>query len=304
MGAASPLLTVVPLILGFIGPGIVIWLRNQGRRRAERRSPITKDMLRPPGYSLSLRLENLQFEADSLLFPLFLGPFVGYTIWLTVLHFGKQKSGLALGLIIAIVVLGVTGFLSRKLLRMLKEIDLIKLGIDGELFTGQELDQLMRHGCRVFHDVPFPYGNIDHVVVSNSGVYSVNTKTCRKHKEGGSAEVFIDHTNNTIRFPDRKWQIPTSQLEAESNWLRKYLTSAVGNPVNVEPILALPGWHISKRIGKGTVFVINPVSPRKFFVHRRQVHSPEDIQRIAHQLEQLVRDIKPSQRLKDGWEGE
>ena len=59
--------------------------------------------------------------------------------------------------------------------------------------TSEELNQLMLDGCRVFHDIPFPYGNIDHVVVSRSGVYSVNAKMCGKPKEGGSVDVVVDH---------------------------------------------------------------------------------------------------------------
>ena len=50
------------------------------------------------------------------------------------------------------------------------------LGLDGELATAEELNQLMLDGCRVFHDVPIRYGNVDHVVVHRSGVYAVNTK--------------------------------------------------------------------------------------------------------------------------------
>ena len=43
----------------------------------------------------------------------------------------------------------------RKLLRLLNERKSYALGLDGELATAEELNQLMRDGCRVFHDIPF-----------------------------------------------------------------------------------------------------------------------------------------------------
>ena len=69
-------------------------------------------------------------------------------------------------------------------------------------------------------------------------------------------------------------------------------------------MLALPGWYIKERIGRGSVYVFNPVKPQKFFLHNRQVHSPEMVQRIAHQLEKLCRNVEPSFREKQDWDGD
>ena len=57
-----------------------------------------------------------------------------------------------------------------------------QLGAEGEEYTGQELNQLMKHGVDVFHDVPYAYGNIDHIVVGWDFVFVVETKAVRKPK--------------------------------------------------------------------------------------------------------------------------
>ena len=70
--------------------------------------------------------------------------------------------------------------------------------------------------------------------------------------------------------------------------------------VEAESMLALPGYFIEKRIGKSKIFVFNPKQPKKFFLHSRVVFTHEQVQRIAHQVEQLCRDVEPSFGHKKG----
>ena len=112
---------------------------------------------------------------------------------------------------------------------------------------------------------------------------------------GGNADVVVDHNNDTLRFPDRNVTMPVKQMEAQSRWLATFLSSATGDSVSVESILAIPGWNVTNRIGGSSVFVINPTKPKRFFAHKnRRVLSAPQIQRVAHQLEQLCRDIEPA----------
>ena len=50
-----------------------------------------------------------------------------------------------------------------------------RLGLEAEMAVGQELNQLLRHGYWVFHDLPADKFNIDHVVVGRNGVFAVET---------------------------------------------------------------------------------------------------------------------------------
>jgi hypothetical protein len=63
---------------------------------------------------------------------------------------------------------------------------------------------------------------------------------------------------------------------------------------------------MADRIGrqKGDPFVFNPTKPSKFFIQSRQVFSPQQIKQIAHQLEQLCRNVELSAKHEvKRWEG-
>ena len=268
------------------------WRRKIAKRN--RRSPLTRSMLRAPGESLKTEIENLEFENSYWLIMTFLAPFLLFSSYVSRLYF-LSKSANAFDFAFLLLMIGIIlFFMIRKVFRNIEKLRRKQLGMEGEIATGEELNQLMLDGCRVFHDIPFEYGNIDHVVVSTSGVFSVETKTHAKSNQSGSEKVTIDFNNDTVRFSDWTWKIPAKQLETNSRWLSQYLSNSTGMKVESEAMLALPGYFIEERIGKGNVFVFNPKQPKKFFLNSRSVLTAQQIQQIAHQLEQLCRDVKPS----------
>lgn len=303
----SYLAVLFPVILGFVGflPSVgfvYLWKRKQ--RQELRESQLTRNLLRAPGHSLRHKISD---QADELMLSVVLIvviPIMVFAVHVSQSYFGGLPESTFRVVASLLSGIGVTVFFGRQLMSTLTQLKYLSLGLEGELATGEELNQLMLDGCRVFHDIPFPYGNIDHVVVSTSGVYSVNSKMLGKPKSGeANAEITVDQQNGVVRFPDRSYHIPLAQFESEKRWLTQFLSSAVGQQVEVEPILALPGWFVKDRIGRGLVYVINPHKPKKFFVRSRQVFTPEAVQQIAHQLEQLVRDVEPSFRAKrERWE--
>lgn len=298
----SYLIPLGMLLLGVIPILVLVAYYRLLRKRELRESPLTRNLLRPPGHSLKLMVGELDEEIGLLIAYLTLIPLFAYTLRVHELYFVGRKASLSDWIFGTFAALGLLVGFAWQLVTRIKRRRAFVLGLEGEQFVGEELNQLMRDGCRVFHDVPFPYGNIDHVVISESGVFSVNTKMVGKPKTGdGKADVIVDHPRSMIRLPDREFPIPTNQLETEARWLTEYLSKAVGQPISVEPMLALPGWYLKERIGHGSVYVFNPQSPKKFFVHNRTTLTPQLIQQAAHQLEQLCRDVEPSFREKRGW---
>ena len=297
--AIAPALLVIAVIV-LVAPVVLCW--RWYLHRQPRHSPLTKNLLRPPGHSLHEKIEEIDGDIDIFLIYLFLTPFIAFSVHISQVHFGGKPDTVS-QIAFTVACAALFGcFCGWRMFHHLKRKRIHRLGLEGELATAEELNQLMLDGCRVFHDIPYQYGNIDHVVVSRSGVYCVNTKCLGKLKEGnGDAEVVVDHDQNLLRFPDRNCPIPTSQLETEAKWLSQNLSSAVGEKVVVEPMLALPGWFIKERKGRDSVYVFNPNKPQKFFVRNRSVLTPEMVQRIAHQLEQLVRNVEPAFRESKKW---
>jgi hypothetical protein len=58
-----------------------------------------------------------------------------------------------------------------------KRIKELRLGRDGEKIVAEQLECLRESGAQVFHDVPGDGFNLDHVVISNHGIYAIETKT-------------------------------------------------------------------------------------------------------------------------------
>jgi sirohydrochlorin ferrochelatase len=80
--------------------------------------------------------------------------------------------------------------------------------------------------------------------------------------------------------------------DEQANWLSEELTKAVGDPVQVKPVLALPGWYV-ERTAPPEMLVLNGKSPQAILSKYPPVLEPKMIQRIAHQVEQKCRDVKP-----------
>ena len=284
------------LVACFIGPAIgVVFLLNRKRRiQARRKSPLRGEMLRSPGHSLREKLEDATLDSmGDIAVLMVIPPMVLLLIVATRQPWEDIAASLRQSPTVIVVAIAVVAYLVRRMLNRGKEIDNIKVGYDCELAVGQELDQLMRQGAYVFHDVPCDEFNIDHVVVSSHGVFAVETKGRTKDKLG-DAKANATVTGKLLHFPSRSTSSPLAQAERQSEWLARHLTSATGSRVHVRPVLALPGWWVEEA-GTGPVTVISgkALGKRLLKPGAAQTMSEQDVQRVKHQVEQLCRTVQP-----------
>lgn len=193
-----------------------------------------------------------------------------------------------------VLALGVVSVVIHKLWRAGAQLDKLKAGYDAELAVGQELDQLMRQGAATFHDIPADNFNIDHAVISSAGVFAIETKGFTKPKQGrGKADAMVVFDGKVLKFPTWITKEPLEQAERQAAWLAKWLTSAIGSPVRVVPVVALPGWFV-ERTGRGDVRVFSGKELAGLLKSRgAQALEAQDVQRIAHQVEQRCRTVAP-----------
>lgn len=280
----------------FVGPALAIgFLVVRKRRvRARRRSPIGIAMLRSPGHTLREQLDEAQNDVTADVFVLMAMPLLLLATFLAQSHLRGLQEMLHLVPIYVVLALTFVAFTVRKLLKAGERLDNLKAGYDAELAVGQELDQLMRLGAVVFHDIPADNFNIDHVVISSEGVFAVETKGFTKPKQGrGRADATVLFDGKVLRFPTWTTKAPLEQAERQAAWLAKWLTSAVGSPVQVLPVVALPGWFV-QLTGRGGVSVFNGKQLTGLLKSRgAQPLSAPDVQRVAHQVEQRVRTVAP-----------
>lgn len=180
-----------------------------------------------------------------------------------------------------------------KVWTLLKQRSALSLGLECELAVGQELNQLMLKGYRVYHDFPADRFNIDHIIVGHKGVFAIETKGRTKpDKEGGTEEAKVIFDGSTLKFPNWSEVDPIDQTRRQAAWLAEWLSSAVGDPISVHPVLALPGWYIvNERLSD--VITFSGKKPDYILSFSKDTLSENAIQRIAHQLEQQCRDVEP-----------
>ncbi len=251
-------------------------------------------MLRGPGHTLREKLEEANTDVLTDVFVLMFMPLLLLATFLAQSHQRGLQGMIHLVPIYIAFALGIVFVVVYRLWKKGEQLDKFKAGYDAELAVGQELDQLMRQGAVTFHDIPADNFNIDHVVVSSEGVFAVETKGFTKLKQGrGKADVTVVFDGKLLRFPTWATKDPLEQAERQAAWLAKWLSSSVGTQVHVLPVVALPGWFV-ERTGRGEVRVYNGKELAGLLKSRRtQPLSPQDVQRIAHQVEQRCRTVAP-----------
>ncbi|MAT13990.1 MAG: hypothetical protein CMJ46_01820 [Planctomyces sp.] len=295
-----------PILLIFVGMVPLLFLGLWGDIKKKKRkgeNAATQDLLRSPGYSLRERIGELNDELMYYMMWMVMLPVLAYATVVSRAYWAG--SGLIAFEAVLVTFSAIAGMvvLGRRLSRIMEDLQRKRLGMEGELATGEELNLLMLEGCRVFHDIQTANGNIDHIVVAPGGVFSINTKSWWKPKEGPDrAKVRVDFGDGTLRFADgRVKDIPYPQLNAEARWLATQLTGAVGKPVSVKPVLALTGSFLEGKTRSPELDVINPKNCRGFFLERPVVLTQEDIGQIVYQLEQRARDIPLSFKEPRRW---
>jgi hypothetical protein len=287
------------LFAAFVGPAVAFafLMARKRRARAERRSPLTQDLLRGPGHALRERLEERRLDIMAEVLALAVLPLLLLCLYLVQTYLLDRKASLTVDILYVVFGLGLIAFLVWRSVKKAGELDTVRKGLDAEIAVGQELDQLMRNGAAVFHDMPTDKFNIDHVVIAPQGVFAIETKGYSKpHGNGGAADATVMFDGRALVFAGWSSSKPIDQAERQAQWLGKWLGGATGEPVTVTPVLALPGWFVDRQ-GRGSVRVYSGRELAGLLKARgAQPLSSEQMQRVVHQVEQRCRNVKPTYR--------
>jgi hypothetical protein len=291
IGGILPSLLVMGGIMFVIA---LVTLSKKWTHSHRRRSPFTGDFLRNPGNTLLSQLDDVRVDLMGYAAASMTVPLLCFAIPITQAWWSKQPITTggwflygAFGFVAVI-------FMTVKLVVAVRRVQQLRLGYEGELAVGQELNQLMSQGFRVYHDFPAGSFNIDHVVIGPTGVFAVETKARRKPiTKDRRADACVEYTGTIFKFPSWKDQKTLAQADRQAQWLSRWLTSAIGESVTARAVVALPGWFV-KQTGRGDTLVFNGKRPDTLFpkVQGKRM-SQSIIQRIAHQVEAKCRDVSP-----------
>ena len=273
---------------------LFLFLVRRHYRAKNRRLPFTQGLLRAPGQSLLKEIDALSEEIALYAVYLFLGPLTLYSAYISWLYFGRKPlTPFDLGLL-ALTTAAMIGFSLLRMAKRMPQRRRKRLGYDGEVAVGQALNELIREGYYIYHDVPADGFNIDHVVVGPQGVFAVETKARSKpNGKNRLQDATVEYNGRVLYFPQGTDTRTIAQAEKQAKWLSSWIGSAVGEPVAVRAIVALPGWFV-KRTSADGISVVNPKQFGSLFKHiQPRSLSGEAVQRVVHQLEQKCRDVDP-----------
>lgn len=286
----DPLLIL--LIAAFLSPvlflavGILVWKRLQRRRRRE--SPLTSTLRRMPAHGLFEKLEELNDDIGALLAASFSLMPIFFSLYMIQLYRTGVESSPPNPFVLLTAGLLMLSLLMWRIIQLLDKRRRWRDGADAECATAQDLDPLKQHGYFIFHDLPASGFNIDHVVVGPTGVFAVETKSRRKLQVlKGKKRAAATFDGERVRFPDGHDKNAAGQIRASAKWLSKELSSAVGEPTQVRPVLSLPGWYVTSTIASD-VIAMNPKAIG-MLTNGAAVLNQAQIKRINYQLERLCK---------------
>lgn len=188
-----------------------------------------------------------------------------------------------------ILVLPIIGLATFKLYQLRQRLLRLRMASDGEKVVGQFLEELRSRGHRVFHDVVGDGFNVDHVVISDRGIFTIETKTYRKPATG-KPEIRFD--GQTILLNGHPTQADIiGQVRAQAAWSRRVLQESTGKDYPVKPVVLFPGWFI-QQVGESLrsgIWVLNPKALPTFLEHEPVQLNPEDVKLAAYHLSRYIR---------------
>ena len=272
---------------------LVLWLFEQERKK-NRYSPYTEKMLRSPGYSLNSKLQD---KADDLLLPMLIICFFPF-----LMVYVTKDVNLETRLVTSLIFIVPCIWSVINIFKSFKEMRNLRLGLEGEVYTGQELNYLMRQGAWVYHDIPYKYGNIDHIVISKAGIFTVETKAVSKPiNEKGGKDAVVKVKNEALVFPHFTTSEPIDQAKLHAKELKKYLKKKTGNDYPVFSIVALPGWYVQKLDKhKNGFLVVNPARGKGIERYMKATRIAEnDLNRAVSEIEEFARTVVAKSDITD-----
>jgi hypothetical protein len=198
-----------------------------------KKSPLKERPLHVAGQSLDEQIHSyISDDASMLLFVP--GLLIAVTIVLWIHRFFPSKL---LPILFSIATLIAIIYCAFRLIVLIRKIKSLILGRNGEKIVAEIFDNFRSQGFVVFHDIVAKNFNIDHVLLTTHGIFTVETKTYKKSPKGEISykdeKIIVGNINigNGIII----------QAESESKWLKSMLKNSTGRDYHVIPVIVFPG---------------------------------------------------------------
>ncbi|MFA7267729.1 MAG: nuclease-related domain-containing protein [Sterolibacterium sp.] len=252
---------------------------------AETRSPLKDKPLRNPGQSVYKQRFDLAFDKvlGPCLIALIFILMAGMEWWS---YFNPRPPSPFIYSFFALTAIAYAVF---QVVRIGPKLRTLRQAEEGEKAVGQFLERLREQGYQVFHDVLGDGFNVDHVIIGPAGVFTIETKTWSKPRQG-SPKIGFDGESLLAagQGPDRN---PVIQAKAQASWLQRLLAESTGKPLPVRPVILFPGWYVEdSRASRKDLWVLEPKALPKFLANAPSIVAPEDVTLASFHLSRFIRE--------------
>lgn len=292
---------MISVLLAVTAPPLALFLAlawDRRQRKQTEKPPQSEKLLRPPGYSLSIRLdETLDLAIQRILTASLLSAIssAGVVALAGLLGIHAPASYVILCLLAVAPFVAGSVWAALRAFHLFKEAQNIRLGLHGEQAVAEVLNEAAENGFRAFHDLQTDkVGNLDHVAVGTRGVFLIETKARRKRSAGnGQAAHEVIYDGEALQFPKSRDVETLEQAKRNAAWLSDYLRDATGEPVEVFPLVVLPGWFVKKsERGNFRVEVMAAKFLPGYLARQAEKIEPAQARRIIYMLDKKCRDVE------------
>ncbi len=250
-----------------------------------KKSPLKDKPLHVAGQSIDEQIHDYMFDDVSMYFMILGVLIVGTIIVWTYRAFPSIYMPIALTVITILAII----YCTFRLVFLSKKIKSLALGKKGEKIVAEILDNLRSKGFIVFHDIvdKDKNFNIDHVILSPHGIFTVETKTFSKPSNG----EIIYKDDNIIAGNFNIGNKIIIQAESQTKWLKKMLKESTGKDYNAMPVIVFPGWFVKPmpEYLKKRLWILNPIALDSFISNEPVRIQESDMHLAAFHISRYIR---------------
>lgn len=252
--------------------------------KQQTKSPLKDNPLRSPGQSLDEAIQKMMDDkvTSYLFMPLIMILLTGWT-WLQWYQIMKIPNPI----VFSFFTIGICIYSFFKILKVKKHLRALRLGRDGERAVGQTLDALRGKDYRVFHDLVGDNFNLDHIIICEHGVFSIETKTYSKPQKGGCKIIYSEAGLSINGYKAEKKIL--IQVAAQKKWLEKQIKVLTGIKLTVKPVVVFPGWFIENKGKLKDIWVLEPKSLPVYISNLPKTLSQENVVLISNYISRFIR---------------
>ena len=274
---------IVPVLL------ILYIFRYQIKKK---KSPLNIELLRSPGETLRDQIDKSSDDILEYFLYLILMPVLVYSIGITQYTFVNNKLGMTYFTLMGLVLFGAIFYLLKKLYKLFKLRNSLRVGYECELAVGQGLQILAKYGFNIFHDFPAQKNfNIDHIAIGPQGIFAIETKGRAKFEKTENENWKLQFDGEKLLFPGWVETKPVDQAIRQAKWLQKWIENSTGDSHYVTPVLAIPGWFIKQT--KSSELRVSNGKNFDFLSKGNAILTQKQIGIISFQIEKMCRNVEP-----------